>query len=343
MKYTIHKKEQTVIITPENLDDLWVLNNITHENELIYGKTTRRFRVEGSKDSEKKTVNVKIKIEKKEFDTQTDRLKFTGVIIEGHPAEYVDIGSFHTLDIGFGDTVTLYKVLLGYELELIESAKKYAVNPKILSVVLDDEVAIVAEINYGNYKIIAKINSKSKGKRYVVEEDKSYFKDIFESISNTKPELLILAGPGFDKDKLGVYLKEKNVKIKTIMVNLNGVGISGILELIKSNSLSKTLNEFKITKDIEKINTSLYKISQGKRNIIYGPKEVQNVLENQMAAVEELVVSTSYFNENYIILKPHFVALSSQGKKIHLMDSKNDAGKMLDGLGGIILNLFYSL
>ncbi|MDD4983261.1 MAG: mRNA surveillance protein pelota [Candidatus ainarchaeum sp.] len=343
MKYFVHKKEQNVVITPENLDDLWALNNITHENELIYGKTTRRFRVEGSKDSEKKTVNVKIKIEKKEFDTQDGRLKFTGIIIDGHPEEYVDVGSFHTLDIGFGDTVTIYKELLGYELDLIESAKKYTLNPKIIAVVLDDETATVSEINYSNYKVVAKVNSKNKGKRYAVEEDKNYFKEILESISNTKPEMLILAGPGFDKDKLGLYLKEKNLKLKTIFVNLNGVGTNGILELIKSNSLSKTLNEFKISKDIEKVNNSLYKISQGKRNIIYGPKDVQSVLENQMVAVEELTVSTNYFNENYSTLKPHFVTISNQGKKIHLIDSKNDAGKMLDGLGGILLNLFYSL
>jgi len=343
MKYNINKKEKTVVITPDNLDDLWVLNNVVHADDEIYGKTTRRFRVEGSKDSEKKTVNIKIKVDKKELDTQNDRLKLTGAIISGHPEEYVDVGSYHTLDVNLGDTVTIYKEFLGYEYDLIESAKKYTLNPKIIAIILDDETAIILELNYSNYKILAKINSKSKGKRYAIEDDKTYFKEIFESLSNQKPEMLILAGPGFDKDKLGLYLKEKNIKTKITLVSLNGVGTSGILELIKSKSLSNILNEFKISKDLEKINASLYKISQGKKNIIYGPKDAKNILENQVDAVEELIVSTNYFNSNYAALKPHFIVISNQGKKIHLVDSKNDAGKMLDGLGGIVLDLYYAI
>ncbi len=344
MRYSILQKEVKIILTPENLDDLWIVYNIVQNDDLISAKTTRRFRVDNSKDSEKKTVFVKIKLEKKELDFETGHVKFTGQITDGTPIEFVDVGSYHTLDIEPGDQVKIEKTaFLGYERDFLESSKNSTLGPKILAIVLDDESATIAEINYSNYNVIARANSKNKGKRYAVDEDKTYFKEIYDTLKNQKYDLLVCAGPGFEKEKVLLYLKEKGLKSKNTIVGLNGVGTNGLLELIKSKALSNVLQDFKISQDIEKMNFVLHKITKDKSNIVYGEKDIENILENQITAISELIVSTDYFNKNFLKIKPYFLKLTGQGARIHLIDSKNDAGKILEGLGSLILVLHYSI
>jgi len=343
MKYSILQKEKKLVITPENLDDLWIVQNIIQNSDIVSGKTTRRFRIENSKDSEKKTVFVKIQAEKKELDVNTHHLKVSGIIVDGNPIDYIDVGSYHTLDIDEGSIITIEKEeFLGYERDFLESAKKHTLAPKIVAIILDDEVAKIVELNYGNYRTLARVISKNKGKRYQVEDNKEYYKEIFGAINTQNPEFIIVAGPGFEKEKLSNYLKEKT-KHKITQVGLNSTGTSGTLELINSKSLSNILSEFKISKDLEKVNEILYKISKDKKDLIYGKKPCFEILLSQISAVEEMIISTNFFNDNFTELKPNLLRLTSQNSKIHLIDSTNDAGKLLDGLGGIVFNLYYPI
>jgi len=344
MRYSINDKEKKIIATVENLDDIWTINNIVQIGDCVAGKSIRRFRIDDSSDSDKKTIWVKLKLEKKEFDVDNTRLRFTGIIEEGSPSEYVDIGSYHSLDIMPGSMITVFKdAFLGFERDFLESAKKFSLSPKIIAIVLDDEAGHICELNYNNYKILGKIISANKGKRYSTKENKNYYSDIFEVIKGLDGELFVISGPGFEKEKLFNFLKEKSFKGKSLLVSLNSTGVTGIVELMRSPSLVKILENFKIAKDLEKINTLMSAISNDKKNVIYGKNQITDIFDSQITGVKEIIVSTVCFNNNYNSLKSTFIKLSKQKSKIQIIDSNNEAGKILDGMGGIILLLHYSL
>src|SRR6266571_2615038 len=82
----------------ENADDLWHLHNLVREGDLVRASTYRREDVKADKvrpeRGEKVRVTLTIRVEGVEFQAFSDRLRITGVIVEGPQ----DLGRHHTLN-----------------------------------------------------------------------------------------------------------------------------------------------------------------------------------------------------------------------------------------------------
>ncbi len=92
-------RQGIIKVSPENLDDLWVLSQIVEPGDIIKGKTLRKIKkteaTERAKKVIKRPVFMKIGVERTELGA--DVLRVSGKIIEG--PEDVPRGSYHTFNV----------------------------------------------------------------------------------------------------------------------------------------------------------------------------------------------------------------------------------------------------
>lgn len=340
--YNIDRKANFVDLEAETLDDIWTLNLILQNGDYVGSKSTRRFRVEGTTESEKKTVFVKIFLEKKTLDLELGSLKITGIIKYGTPAEYVDINSYHSIDISPGTRIGIEKTkFMKYEIDLIEKAKQNIMLPKIYILVLDDDDSIIAKLNHSRYNTLGTINSGKSGKRMESSAYRnSYFGQIYSYLKTFDIDVVIVAGPGFEKEYFKQFLQDKQDYKKFYFTNINSTGVTGINELIKGGSLSNILKDFSLHKDTLLINNLLKEIAmQG--NITYGKSQVARA--SIAGAIEELLVCDSFIVENYQDIKNIIYNIEQSNGIFHIISSQTEAGKMLQSLGGIAAKLYYKI
>lgn len=94
----------------ENEIDLWHLQHIVEAGDSITAKTPRMIFVQRGDEKEKgmkKFVLLTIKVEKFEFDEHKNKLRLAGKILEA--PEEVQLGSYHTIEVGVGKLLSIEK------------------------------------------------------------------------------------------------------------------------------------------------------------------------------------------------------------------------------------------
>lgn len=108
----------------ENDLDVWHLQQIVEQKDLVKAKTVRTIFIRRGEEEEKgrkKLVTLKIRVEKMEFDEYGKKLRLTGKILEG--PEEIQLGDYHTIEVGRGDVIELEKVRWsGEQLERLRRA-----------------------------------------------------------------------------------------------------------------------------------------------------------------------------------------------------------------------------
>ena len=71
----IDQKQKEIIVTPENLNDLWALYNIIREGDEISARTQRRVVLKDGSKGERKRMRLKLKKETISFHEFSKRLR----------------------------------------------------------------------------------------------------------------------------------------------------------------------------------------------------------------------------------------------------------------------------
>ncbi len=330
----------------ETLDDLWFLNIFISQNDVVGGKTTRRFRVNDSENSEKKTVFLKIKAEKIDLNFELGILKILGKIIDGVPLEYVNIGEYHSFDLSFGDTISITKNLfLELHKKMLNNSLNKIYNKKIMFLILDDDSALIAKLNDCNYTLIAEIKFKGSGKKNPDLRNKNrieYFSSILKIFLNSDYETVIVGGPGFEKDNFQKYLLEKNLEKKQqskfIFTNIGSPGISGIREALNGGILNNILNDNAAQQNTQLINEFLKDLSKEKP-VAYGFEEIKQA--NEKNALKLVLITDDFFKNNFEELKDFLLKLDNKKIDYKIVSSNSDSGKIISSFSGIIAFLYY--
>src|SRR5207249_628122 len=120
----LHRDPKTgeIKVRVENPDDLWHLHNLLQPSDLVRASTYRREDVKTDKlrpeRGEKVRVTLTIRVEDVEFQAFSDRLRISGVIVEGPQ----DLGRHHTLNVGVEDVLSILKTWRTHELRRIDEA-----------------------------------------------------------------------------------------------------------------------------------------------------------------------------------------------------------------------------
>ena len=339
-----HKDYKTgqIKLRVQTLDDLWHLYNIIEPDDLVFALTTRREEARAdaarAERGEKKKMRLGIRVEKVEFHEFADWLRVHGTIEDGPQ----DIGSYHTLNITVDDDMTIQKIWSHHQMDVLERAEKTMERPLVTFVAIDDEEATVAQLREYGVKFIASVVSGKSGKFYSTKAKKpeEYFEEIIGIFKSAAPGPLIILGPGFAKEGISKYGRDKYPKFfdEAQVVSSGQTGMAGVNEILKLGIGSKVLEDSRVGLETRLVEQLLAEI--GKNGLFaYGKADVQNAINAN--AVETLLVTSNSARER--VFEQIMESASKLGANLVVVSEHHDAGKQLDALGSIGAILRYKL
>lgn len=336
----IDKKENNFEVIPDSFDDLWHLERLISQGDLVSGSSDRKIKPknEGEKAFKEK-VFVEIETEKVIFHEAGEQLRVQGIVTQAKPEELVPLKSHHTIEIETGRKIKVVKKeLKKFHIERLERAKEATGKESCLIIVMDDEGADFASIRDTGIDMKTRIFANKEGKRFEKKEKaNNYFKEVLEKIMEIKPEKMIIAGPGFEKQNFEKFLKENHFSGQTVFESTNSVGITGINELVKSGKVDKVIAGFHSAEEAKAVEKILE--AMAKEMAAIGIMEVKKAVET--GAAEEIAVEEKMVMENKEGIESILDLAEKMGTKIRFVNGNSDAGKKLIGIGGIAATLRY--
>ncbi|MCR4369397.1 MAG: mRNA surveillance protein pelota [archaeon] len=336
------RKEGFVEVVPDSFDDLWHLEKIIEPGDLVSGSSERKIKAtqEGEKAFKQK-VFVELEVKKCEFHEATNQLRVIGTVVFAKPEELVELKSHHTIEVEPGTPIKITKKeLKNYHIERLERAKASAGRQRLLLVVMDDEEAELAFLRDVGIESKARILAKKSGKRFKeTEKGNKYFDELLEKIKELSPQKLVIAGPGFEKQNFEKFLSQKHENLKAVFESTNSVGITGLNELIKGGKIDRLLEGLHSAEEARTVEKILMGIGQSQSAI--GFMEVTKAVGAN--AAQEIAVNEKMLSEKRRETEELLDSAERIGTKIVFVSAQSDAGKKLEGLGGVAAYLRYKM
>ncbi|MEE9267991.1 MAG: mRNA surveillance protein pelota [Thermoplasmata archaeon] len=324
----------TIKLLPQNLDDLWHLFNLVEEGDLVRASTRRREERKTDKvrpeRGEKKRVTLSLRVERRDYDEFTDRLRVHGVIEEGD----VDPGAHHTLNVVAGSSLEIVKAWRESHLRRIREAVEATEKPLMTLVSLDDEEALVAQMHQSGIREVVEIRGRRSGKMYETEEPpkEEYYGQVLEKVRQLDPPGLIVLGPGFAREEFLQFGREREPEL---FAEASGFatghpGITGIQEALRGGLAERVLEDSRVALETRFVERLLEEIARNGPHA-YGPEEVETAVE--AGAVETLLVTDELTRSGQV---EDLMRRAEQKKgRVLVVSSRHDAGQKLSGLGGV--------
>ncbi len=341
----IHKnlKKGILKVKIENLDDLWYLSQVIDSGDIVKGKTIRKIKLGDGSDRNvkviKKSIFIGISVVKIEFHKYSNILRVSGKIIIG--PEDVSKGKHHTFNLEPGIIFTIEKnKFLKYQIEKIKEAVK-GDKTKILICVFDREDAFFAISKKYGYELLSSVQGEVAKKDQKITITKSFYKEIIKQIEaydkRYNPSNIVIASPAFWKEDLMKESISSDVKKKIVLATCSSVKEDAINEVLRRQEVQAVLKQDRIAKEVNLVEELLTEISkEGKA--VYGLRETKKIAES--GAIIKLLITDKFIHKKrqeerfYSVEKIMKLVDNMQGN-IFIISSDHEAGKKLDGLGGI--------
>lgn len=332
-----------VSVMVQSADDLWHLYNVMEQGDLVFALTARREDARAdslrAERGEKRKMRLGIRVEKVEFHEFADWLRVHGVIEVGPQ----DIGEYHTLNITKDEELTIQKVWTRAQLDVLDRAERSTERPLITLVAIDEDEAAVAQIREYGIKKLAAVQSGRSGKYFGSGPGKldEFFEEIIKIIASAgEPGPLIIVGPGFAKEGLSAYGRQKAAAIfrDSQVISSGQSGMAAITEVLKKGIGSKLLEDSRVGLETRMVERLLEEI--GKNGLYaYGKAEVAAAAD--AGAIEALLVASQAVRGH--AFDSMIEACQRSGAEVVVVSEHHDAGKKLEGLGGVGAILRYRL
>lgn len=331
------KAEGIVKVIADHAEDLWHIERVIEPGDLVAAKSWRRFKTSEGEIGEKKEILVQVRAEQIEFSENANRVRVTGKIVAGGPAEFIQVGSYHTIDIEPHFAVEVKKAggWKAYQLDRLYNAQKAGKKVKLSVVVLDDQHALFSSIKEQGVSFDFTVESHASKREGEYEKKKlQFFGDITKALSDLKAGRIIVAGPGFTKDSLRRFIQDKDAELlkKLIFETVADAEPSGVYELLKRGVLEKVMGEERIAKEFAMMEKFVAQVSRDTGLAAYGKPEIKKAIE--FNAIEKLFVTDELLRKDKMIEKLLDEAEKSRCE-VHVFSSENPPGQQLSGLGGI--------
>ena len=343
-------KKGEIKVKAENLDDLWYLSQIIEKNDFIKGRTFRKIKI--GEDTErkqsiiKKPVFLKIQVEKVEFGKNSSTLRVSGMIKEA--PEDIPLGSYHSFNVEENSIIEIIKQKwMKFQLDKLNEASRQ--QAKILVCVHDREEAYFALMKKYGYELLSSLKGNVAKKADLKQIEGKFYREIINQLNeyNMRYGLskIILASPAFWKEELMKELEDGPIKEKIILATCSSIGENAINEVLKRPETENALKQDRIAKEYHYVEELLAEIA--KNNLAsYGLKETKNAVE--AGAVRILLVTDKFIQgrrmENNAGEVDYIINAADNSKgDVLIVSSEHEAGRKLDGLGGIAAILRYKL
>ena len=316
------------------LDDLWYLSHIIEAGDLIKGKTERKLELGSKGKKVKKTVFLKVLVDKVEYNQNV--LRVGGVIKEG--PEDVEIGSHHSFSIEEGTIATIIKekwdrIILD---KLGQATKE---REDVLICTVDRENATIAVLKAQGYEVLTEMKGEVEKKGFK-EDVKDFYAQVVELIkeyvSRLKINRIIVGSPSIWKDTFAQRVPEDLNKKITYAICSTGEK-KGISEVLQRDEVRNLLKEERVALELKIVEDLLAEINKGGK-ASYGIKDVTDKIN--IGAVSILIVTDGFLKKEkeegrYKEIDALLQMAEDIKSQIYIIKSENEGGKKLDGLGGI--------
>ncbi|MDO8427902.1 MAG: mRNA surveillance protein pelota, partial [Candidatus Diapherotrites archaeon] len=336
----INKYEKVIILVPEVLDDLWHLMQIIEKGDIAQGSTTRKIKGNEGQEDRRVKLYLELQIEKADFDKHSNLLRIQGIVLAGKPEDLAPKQSHHSLEIELGQALTLQKKeIKNYQIERLKKAVEAVHKESKLAILIDDEQAEFYEIKEFKTEHKLTIKSGKTGKHFAEEEwQKKYFSEIETKIKTMNPKILIISGPGFEKEDLHKLL-EKSFVGKIYREGISSLGVTGLEELMQSKSMQSILKETEQAVETQLMDRTLKELGNQTGLVTYGLQEVKTALN--LGAIDFLLIADKTLIENKTEIEEIMNQCEKRNGKVHIFNTENEPGKKLLGLGGMVAILRY--
>lgn len=345
----LNLKKGIVKVMVENADDLWYLSHIIDLGDSVKSKTTRKVRIGEKTDKarvEKRTILVRINVEKIEFSKTSDTLRILGKVEEA--PEDVPRGSSQSIGVETGSIIEIRKgTWPKYQVDKLKESFA-SKTPKVIICVFDREEAHFALMKKYGYEVLAKIKGDVQKKRAEEKHRGGFYEQIIKQLEDYaqrySPQTFILASPAFWKEEMAHHLKGE-IKNKAIFATCSSVGENGIDEVLKRSETREALRQDRIATEMKMVEELLAQISKDKM-AAYGIKETEiaaNAGAVSKLLVTETLISRSREEGSYGRVDSIMKSVDATKGEVHLISGEHEGGKKLDGLGGIGAILRYKL
>ncbi|MBD3312496.1 mRNA surveillance protein pelota [archaeon] len=346
----VHKdfNKGTVKVRVTDNEDLWILNKIVTEGDLVSGSTSRVIK-KPDREGFRKRVFLKIKVEKVKFRQSKFVLKILGKIVEG-PDE-VPRGSYHSFNVDKGSKIIIKKDEWDsyVKKKLFKSVSKA---PKVLITVIDSKEATHALMNnkvkelFSHHSRLPRKDQSDYDKRI-----NDYYLKVMDQVktaaANHGANKIIIAGPGFASKELLKIIKnrDKELASKVTRAHINHTGMTGVKELINSGAISDIISENEISEESRLVEEVLVRVKRGKL-ISYGLQSVTKAVT--MGAADTLLISEGLIidfreRKRFKELEELINKAESTGATVEFIGTRHEAGKQFYKFGGVAALLRYEV
>jgi len=348
------QEKNFIALIPTSLEDLLLLYDFIDKKDLVSGRTHRVIKFgENQEEKEKVQINVTIETEEKFLDFQKGCLHVSGRIIEG-PEDIEGIkGKLQTISILMNKEYKIQKrvedkfkwLLLFRRLE--EKARKLVV------LAVDSEEATLAIIPEVGEIEVQTFFGESSGKRDIKAREhllSNFIEELEKSLVGKLKTInapIVIAGPGFMKEKLAERLKSYDeLRDKVIaIVPSTSASIAGVNEVIKNDVVGKVLGEFKAYREAKAIEDMLRQLSHDPSLVLFDVEKIREFAQRGAVSLLLLVDNiTSILDPKfYGLLNEILIEVEGHGGTVIIVNSKSESGKKLRSLGGIAAMLRYKI
>lgn len=319
-----------------SFDDLWFLSNIIEQGDSVISKTERKVKVSSDEasDSVKKFFVLSILVENVSF--QGSVLRLSGVVEEGN--DFVSKGSHHSFSVVEGSSLSVCKkVWKRFHLDLVEDSVS-GFSEKVLIVLLDRDRCLFADVSSSGFNVLSEFSGDVKSKRFDEKVSKSFFSTVYSEltslVSRSDFGSVVIGGPAFWKQEFMKEVVDKDLKKRIVLVSCSVVSRVGLNEVLKSQEFGRVVKSARIVRDSELVEKFMVGVSKGGL-VCYGFSDVLKAVE--VGSVESLIVTTGRIKsqDDDVDIKKLLSDVDILGGKIFIVDSGNEPGVRLDGLGGV--------
>uniref|UniRef100_A0A7C4NPK7 Protein pelota homolog n=3 Tax=Staphylothermus marinus TaxID=2280 RepID=A0A7C4NPK7_STAMA len=342
---SMDQKRGYIELVVENDTDIWVLYTILEEKDLVSAKTTRDIKFESG--SERVSMTLTVRVEKVEFQPFSDKLRIHGVIVEG-PEEYGVKGKYHTLSIGIGDKITIWKEKW-FEHQIKRLVERRALS-RILVTLFDYYSVCIAIASEQGVKVLEESDSgvpSRKDRGSIDEFMKNYMFDLVDTIikyiDNSGVNLVLIASPLDYAKKLKLLLAERRKDLKIYVDHVSSGDCSSLKETLARDSFKEIVRDAHFVK-IQDILEEFKKLLIDKLEYVaYGLEEVEEMVLNN--AVSKLLISEELIKSYETSIRARVENMLEEAyvrrAEIYIVPREHPVHVEIKGFGGVVAILRY--
>lgn len=364
-----NKQGGSVVLVPEDADDLWTLYNLISKHDEVSLKTQRNVRPIGSSGvpipgapAQKKIVKLTLDVLDIDFVASERELRIKGRTLNA--LADVPLGSHHTATVMLKESVKVHKDHWDQHYDdLVEAACSLGSKAEVGAIVLEEGVSHVCLITDSmtilRNKIEKSIPKKRRGDSSAHDKalDKFLTNTALSAIRNLdllNLKAIIIASPGTLAAQLMKIIYQEidktgdkeliRCKSKFLTASSSTGFLQGLEEVMKDPTIKKQLADTKVQRNVALFDEFTRHLNNDDSKAFYGEREVEKAVEIG-GAVKVLLITDSLFKNDDVQKRKHYIDLVEKVKhdagEVSVFSSLHDSGKQLDQLTGIAVILNY--